>query len=134
MTSVYSCPAMMGMPVEVLTAEAIKANLHGEQGGLFMFQRLPADPIGSLALALTNVVVGSRVTVLDQAGTTTFYDQIAASSTVEIQLNVYALGSGLNNLRIKVRKASAAPFYKAYETLMTATPGSNSIYVKQDLD
>ena len=94
-------------------------------------QRLPTDPIGTHALTLTNVVVGSRVHIEDQAGTTTLYDQIAASSTVSPTLQVYAAGSALNNWRIRIRKASAAPYYIPYETLMTATVGASSIYVSQ---
>ena len=93
--------------------------------------RHPTDPIGTHALTLTNVVVGSRVHIEDQAGTTTLYDQIAASSTVSPTLQVYAAGSALNNWRIRIRKASAAPYYIPYETLMTATVGASSIYVSQ---
>lgn len=80
-------------------------------------------------LTLTNVVVGSRVLVRDQSGTVTHYDQIAASSTIEIIVTVF--GDSRDNWRIKVRKASAAPYYQPYETLMTATAGSSSIYVNQ---
>jgi hypothetical protein len=83
-------------------------------------------------LTLTNVAVGSRVFIRDQANTTTHYDQIAANSTVEITVPVY--GDSRDNWRIKIRKASAAPFYRNYETLMTATAGSSSIYVSQDPD
>lgn len=80
-------------------------------------------------LTLTNVVVGSRVFIRDQANTTTHYDQIAAGPTVEITVTVY--GDSRDNWRIKIRKASAAPYYQAYETLMTAAAGSSSIYVNQ---
>lgn len=92
---------------------------------------LPTDPIGTHTLTLTNVVTGSRIAIRDQANTTTLYDQVAAGSTVVIPLSVYAGGSPLNNWRIRIRKASAAPKYLPYETLMTATPGSSSIYVSQ---
>jgi hypothetical protein len=34
-------------------------------------------------------------------------------------------------LRIKVRKGSAAPLYKPYETLATAVLGSSSVYIAQ---
>lgn len=83
----------------------------------------------SHTLTLTNVVVGSRVFIRDQANTTTHYDQIAASSTVEITVTIY--GDARDNWRIKIRKASAAPYYQSYETLMTATAGNSSIYVNQ---
>lgn len=80
-------------------------------------------------LTLTNVAVGSRVFIRDQANTTTHYDQIAAASTVVINATVY--GDSRDNWRIKIRKASAAPYYQSYETLMTATAGNSSIYVNQ---
>ena len=95
---------------------------------------LPTDPIGINTLTLTNVVVGSRVHISDQANTTTLYDAVAAGATVIISMQVYAGGSSLNNWRIKVRNASGSPTYQPYETLMTGTIGSSSIYVSQLLD
>ena len=80
-------------------------------------------------LTLTNVVVGSRINIRDQAGTTTHYDALAASSTVVVPITVY--GSSLDNWRIRVRKASGSPNYIPYETLMTAIAGATSIYVSQ---
>ena len=92
---------------------------------------LPTDSVGNHSLTLTNVVVGSRIAIRDQADTTTLYDQIAAASTVVITLQVYVFGSAVNNWRIKVRKASSGTTYIPYETLMTATVGASSIYVAQ---
>lgn len=97
-------------------------------------QSLPTDPIGVFALTLTNVVPGSAIQIEDQGGTTTLYNGTAAASTVLINLSAYAGGSMLNNLRIKVRKASSAPFYQPYETQAVAFVGSQSIYVFQVLD
>lgn len=94
-------------------------------------QRFPTDPIGSHTLTLTNVVIGSRIAIRDQANTTTFYDQIAATETVGISLSVYSAGSPLNDWLIRIRKATDAPYYQPYETQMTATVGSSSIYVNQ---
>jgi hypothetical protein len=93
--------------------------------------RLPTDPIGSFTLTLTNVVVNSRVHVEKQSDGTSYYDDLAASSTVVISLSVYSPGSALNDLRIKVRKASSAPKYQPFETLVTAIAGSYSAYVAQ---
>ena len=131
MSSIWSSPIPLGFPVENCVADSINANMHGEQGGVFCIQRLPTDPIGSHTLTLTNVVIGSRIAVRDQADTTTLYDQIAATSTVGISLSVYSAGSPLNDWRIKIRQATNAPYYQPYETLMTATVGSSSIYVSQ---
>lgn len=94
-------------------------------------QALAGDAIGTFTLTLNNVVVGSRVHVEKQSDGTSFNDQVAAVSTVVITLSAYAPGSANNDLRIKVRKASAAPYYKPYETLTTALVGSQSIYVSQ---
>ncbi len=92
---------------------------------------LPSDAIGTCVLTLTNVVIGSRINIRDQLGTITFYDDLAAASTVVISLDVYSAGSALNNWRVKVRKASSSPYYQPYETLMTAIAGATSIYVYQ---
>lgn len=103
-------------------------------GKAYSILTLPTDPIGTHTLTLTNVVVGSRIAIRDQANTTTLYDQIAAASTVVIPLQVYAAGSSLNDWHIKVRKASSGTTYRPYETLMTATVGASSIYVSQQPD
>ncbi len=97
--------------------------------GCFEFDHEYGNHPASHVLTLTNVVVGSRVFIRDQANTTTHYDQIAAASTVVINVTVY--GDARDNWRIKIRKASAAPYYQSYETLMTATAGNSSIYVNQ---
>ena len=92
------------------------------------------DSIGTFYLSLTNVVVGSRVHVEKQSDGTQYYDGLAEASTVGISLSVYAAGSAYNALRIKVRKASAAPKYKPFEILATAVVGSQSIYIAQEAD
>jgi len=97
-------------------------------------QTIATDPIGTFALILTNVVVGSAIQIEDQAGTTTLYNGTAATSSPLINLSAYAGGSSLNNLRVKVRKGTGSPFYRPYETLTTAFVGSQSIYVSQIQD
>lgn len=96
--------------------------------GCYEFDRGIARP-ASHTLTLTNVVVGSRVHIRDQADTVTHYDDIASASSVVIPITVY--GDSRDNWRIKVRKASSGTTYIPYETLMTATAGSSSIYVSQ---
>lgn len=83
----------------------------------------------SHTLTLTNVVVGSRILIRDQADTTTHYSADAASSTVVVVVTVY--GDSRDDWYIKVRKGSAAPFYQPYRTQMTASAGASSIYVSQ---
>jgi len=93
--------------------------------------RLPSDPIGTFTLTLTNLVVGSAIQIEDQAGTTTLHNQTCDATSETIVLSAYASGSALNSLRIKVRKGSAAPYYRPFETLTTAIVGSQSIYIAQ---
>jgi len=97
-------------------------------------QTLSTDAIGTFALTLTGVVVGSAIQIEDQAGTTTLYNGTAATSSPLINLSAYAGGSSLNNLRVKVRKGTGTPFYRPYETLTTAFVGAQSIYVSQIQD
>lgn len=93
--------------------------------------RLPTDPIGIFALTLTHLVVGSVIQV-EAAGDGTVFAFLTADSTSEtINLSAYSAGSPNNDLRIKVRKGSAAPFYQPYETQATAIVGAQSIYVSQ---
>jgi hypothetical protein len=95
---------------------------------------LPTDPIGSMTLTLTNVVVGSAYRIETQADGTLVTQGTAGSSTVVLTLDCYSVGSANNDLRIKVRKGTAAPFYKPFETLATAVVGSLSIYIAQIAD
>ena len=97
--------------------------------GPFEYDRGYGPRPATHTLTLNNVVVGSRVHIRNQADTVTHYDDIAAASSVVIPITVY--GDTRDNWRIKVRKASASPYYQPWETIMTATAGASSIYVSQ---
>ena len=98
--------------------------------GVF-FAPLPDDALGFFSLTLTNVVVGSAIQIETQDGSSTLYNGVAATSSPTINLSAYASGSAYNDLRIKVRKGTSSPYYRAYDTLTTAFVGSQSIYVSQ---
>lgn len=93
-------------------------------------QQIQYPVTAAYTLTLDNVAVGSLVHVETAAGAAV-YSVTAVASTVVLPLQAYESGSPLNNLRVKVRKGSAAPFYQPWETLATAAPGSASIYVSQ---
>lgn len=100
---------------------------------------LSTDSVGVMTLTLTNVVVGSRYRIERQgdgslATPTGNAEGDAAASTVNITLDYYSGGSANNDLRIKVRKATSAPIYKPFETLVTVGAASQSIYVGQIAD
>ena len=101
--------------------------------GLILFQRqsLPTDPIGIFALTLNNIVTGSSLQIESQDSSTVFHNSVVTGTTKSVALQVYASGSPLNALRIKVRKGSVEPFYRPYETLLSAVVGAQSIYVSQ---
>lgn len=93
--------------------------------------RLPTDSVGTFVLTLTNLVVGSAVRI-EIASTGALVElRTAASSTEVFNVPAYASGNALNDLRIKVRKGSAAPLYKPYETQSTALVGTQSVFIAQ---
>jgi hypothetical protein len=96
--------------------------------------RLPTDSIGNFALTLTNLVVGSAISVEAYSTGAQLFFVIAASATQLINLGVYQSGDPKNDLRIKVRQGTTAPYYKPYETRQTAIVGSASLYIEQQLD
>ena len=103
-------------------------------GGSYSRGRLATDSIGNFSLTLTNLVIGSRVHI-QVTSTGVAVDDIVADATSEtIVIPAYSPGSANNDLTIKVRKASVAPFYRPYRTQVTALVGSQSIYIEQQLD
>jgi len=125
-----------GYPTEDLTGAFRPAYMNGGAAvvdvGPYEFDQGYGTWPANHVLTLTNVAVGSRVFIRDQDDTTTHFDQLAASSTVVVTATVH--GDTRDNWRIRIRKASASPYYQPYETLMTATAGSSSIYVSQISD
>ena len=97
---------------------------------MYELQSLPTDPVGVFELTLTNLVVGSTVHI-EAVGGPALVSMVADAPTEVIPLQVYAAGSPLNNLRIKVRKGSEPPYYQPWETQATSVVGSQSIYVSQ---
>lgn len=104
---------------------------HNSIAGWRSLGLLPTDSIGNFNLTLTNVVVGSAYRVEVQSTGALILQGTAASSSVALTIPAYGGGNPANDLRIKVRKGTAAPYYKDYETLAAAVVGSQSIYVAQ---
>lgn len=95
--------------------------------------RLPTDAIGNFTLALNSLVAGSAIRVETTAGALVEF-RVAAGATEVFNVPAFAPGNPSNDLRIKVRKGTSAPFYIPYETLTTASVGSASIFVSQTPD
>jgi len=93
---------------------------------------MPSDlAIGTFLLTLTNVIIGSAIEVQAQDGSASLHNRTATATTEVVTLGAYGSASPLGDLRIKVRKGSAAPYYQPYETLLTAFVGSASVYISQ---
>lgn len=99
-------------------------------GGAFFFAREASDALGPFTLTLTNLIVGSAIQIETQAGVPV--ENRTADSATEV-FNLAAYESG-NDLRIKVRKGSSAPYYQPYETQTTAFVGAQTIFVSQTPD
>lgn len=107
--------------------------IEASYGVLRMRSRLPEDSVGTTTVTLTNLVIGSAIQVETQAGAVV--ENRTADTTTEVfTLNLFAPSSAENDLRIKVRKGSAEPFYRPYETLTTLTAAAQSIFVSQISD
>lgn len=100
------------------------------QSNSFSYQRLPTDSIGTMTLNFDNVIDNSAIQVETQDGTVV-HNGVSPTNTYSISIDVYSSGSPLNNLVVKIRKGSSAPYYRPWDTLVTATLGSQSIYVSQ---
>jgi hypothetical protein len=94
-------------------------------------KRLATDSIGNFTLTLTNLVVGSAIRMETQAAGALIEFRVAAGTSEVFTIPAYSAGNASNDLRIKVRKGSAAPLYKPYETLATASVGAGSVYIAQ---
>jgi len=99
--------------------------------GSYSRRALDTDTLGLFVLTLTNIVDGSSLQIESQDGTTIFHTSTVTGTSKSVTLSVYAAGSPLNLLRIKIRKGTAIPFYIPWETILTAAVGSTSIYVAQ---
>lgn len=119
-------------------------------------QGIATDPVGTTTLTLQNVVNGSNVHIETQDGTVsrfdqqygpgvvqyndsgTDYDEAAvlydAQANTAIALDVYEQGSALNDIRIRIRKGTSAPYYVPYETQVTLSETHASIYISQISD
>lgn len=125
-------PRIGGLPwaTAVLFVPDQRGPMTAAIGGFVARQRLPADSTGIFSLTLVNIVVGSAIQIETQAGAV-IENRTADTASEVFSLPAYTPGSANNDLRIKVRKGSASPFYLPYETLATALVGAQSIFVSQ---
>ena len=119
---------------EYLTIDTYMGDVASIEGNVASIALLPTDTIGAMTLTLTNLVVGSAVRIEEQAAGTLVEYRAAAGTTEVFTVPVYTPGNAKNDLRIKVRKGTAAPKYQPFETLATASVTAQSVYVAQVAD
>ena len=140
--TLYSCPTKSRRQIDKRVVVCLVSEkdsgvkyTHLSSGGAgFSFQKGPTDAIGTFQLTLVNVASNSayRIELQSTGALVNSSSDTGTSTTVgPITLALYAPGAAGNDLRIKVRKGSAAPLYKPYETLVTAAAGSQSVYIAQ---
>ncbi len=100
--------------------------------GCYEFDQGYGPTPGTCNLTLTSLVVGSAIRIEVAATGALVEARTAASSSEAFSITV--TGSSDDDLRIKVRKGSSAPFYQPFETLATALVGAQSIYIGQVAD
>lgn len=117
----------------ILTDGSIKRSYQAGSGQ-YSVQKIATDSIGQFALTLTNVVVGSVISIQRTSDNTEILNTTASVSSVLCILPAYTVGNANNSIVIKVRKGSSAPYYKPYITYDTSFVGSKSTYVSQIKD
>lgn len=123
--------AISAISIELAVIPATRGPMVATASGFVGRQRLADDSVGTFTLTLTNLVVGSVVRI-EIASTGVEVETRTADTTTEVfSVPAYSAGNANNDLRIKVRKGSAAPLYKPHETLATALVGSGSVYIAQ---
>lgn len=120
----------MPLQTAVLVTPPFRGRQYSNEIGFISRSRLPTDTIGNFQLTLTNLFIGSTVLIETLSGTTIEFRNATSSEEVFV-IPAYAIGNSNNNIRVKVRKGSTAPFFQPYETQTTAYVGSQSIFVSQ---
>lgn len=133
MSAIWMAGIVPGRGV-VYPLPTVRGRAYNTEGGYMSLSRYATDAIGAFSLTLSGLVVSSAVQVEIASTGAVLSNTTAGASATTWTLPVYAAGSAFNNLRIKVRKGTASPFYLPWETLATAFVGSASIFVAQISD
>ena len=75
----------------------------------------------------------ARRRLRDAAGALVEFRTATGASEV-FTVPYYTNGNANNDLKVKVRKGTAAPKYQPFETQVTAGAGSQSVYIAQVAD
>ena len=96
--------------------------------------RLATDSIGNCLVSVTNAVVGSRYRIEVSSTGVMVVEGDVADADFTVNVPVYPSGNSANTLRLKIRKATSSPFYRPFETQITASLLGASAHILQQLD
>lgn len=118
------------MQIHVYSTELGVGSWNGQPWGR---ARLATESIGNMSLTLTNMVQDStyEVEVLSTGAQVILPGTADATGIAVLSIPVYTVGDAKNTLKVKVRKASASPYYQSYETQVVAALGSQSLFINQ---
>lgn len=125
---------MNGLPVNGLPTFPMIGLMYGRGRSNFVGgqtvaeQLLPTDPIGTMTLTLQNISAGSawRLEVLSTGSLVAAGN--APGGDIAQAVSVYQPNQ---TLLLKVRKGTASPYYRPFETQVTIAAASASIFVSQ---
>ena len=133
MGSAVLIPAFAGL-AGAIPLPGSRGPMNPNHGAVLSRGRLLTDAIGAFTLQLQGVVIGSRYRIEATSTGEMLAEGAADTQLVSIPLPLYAVGNPNTELRIKVRKASEAPFYRPFESQATAQLGTVTVYVFQEPD
>ena len=102
----------------------------GDAGHGYSFNKGPTDYLFTVSLTLQNVADGSRYFVEDTADGTDIATGLQ-SGTGDIVITGIGYAGSSRTLRLRVRKSSSAPYYKAYEVTFSLGANGASVPVAQ---
>lgn len=94
---------------------------------------LPTDYLFTVSLTLQNVADESRYRIEDTADDSEIASGVQ-SGTGDIVISGIGYAGTSRTMRIKVRKATATPIYRPFETLAVVGATGGAAYILQSLD
>ena len=126
----------LGLPcfpaIVLLSGDPDGRGLSKTNTGLILGEQvLPTDAQGTMTLTLTNVIVGSRYRVEKLSDGSLVQEGDVVASTLALTLNYYQPNQ---TLVVKIRKGTASPYYKPWDTQVVVGAANQSVFVSQIAD
>lgn len=107
---------------------AARGVAYTSSGSVVGAQLLPTDPVGTMSLWLKNMVAASRWRLEVLATGALVVEGDATGADTPLTLPYYRPNL---TLLLKVRKGTASPYYRPYDTQVTIGANSATVFVSQ---